>query len=96
MQKRKICRKVRLGAAQPRGGLLLTDEQKDAIRADVRVDTDVIADRLASLYLGRTCPFTKEECTGPYCPLQTLPETIGWAPLARGLPISTEGMSPPP
>ncbi len=67
LQKRKICRKVRPGAAQTEGWNLLTDEKKDAIRAKVTADLEDLAEKTAPWYLGRFCPEFNGECKGPYC-----------------------------
>ncbi len=47
----------------------MTETEKDAIRQKVRVSTERLADQMAPLYLGRTCPLLKAECQGPCCQL---------------------------
>lgn len=46
---------------------MLTEKQKDEIRQNVRSNLESLADAMAPLYLGRTCPLMKEECHGPRC-----------------------------
>ena len=46
---------------------MLTDDQKDAIRAKVTLGLADLAEKTAPWYLGRFCPEFAGECKGPYC-----------------------------
>lgn len=47
---------------------MLTEQQKDVIRQNVRDGIAPLAEKMAHLYLGRSCPLLSgEECRGPFC-----------------------------
>lgn len=47
----------------------MTEVEREAVRTKVRADKQKLIDGLAPDYLGRFCPFTRDECKGPECML---------------------------
>ncbi len=46
---------------------MLSEDQKNVLRAKVEADNDRLQDALAPYYLGRICPIDKKECVGMKC-----------------------------
>lgn len=46
---------------------MLTEDQKNTVRAQVTAQRESLMDGLAPAYLGRTCPLIADECLGPKC-----------------------------
>ena len=46
----------------------MTDAERDAVRAKVRADDEMMKKGLAQFFLGKTCPISRSECLGPECP----------------------------
>lgn len=45
----------------------MTEDEKAAVRAKVKVEHDRLEVAVATMFLGKYCPLIKDECMGPKC-----------------------------